>query len=360
MAVRGQWTVTGRVATGVGRGAGFTSLPWARAGLVAAAGIDPHPGTLNLRLEDAGHRATWATVAATAPATIPAGEPGACAADCVPVRLGRPGNRSPAVPAAVVVPRVPGYPDDLLEVVSPLALRAALGVADGAPLVVEPAVPPPVDAVIFDVDGTLVDSIGAYVVAAARACAPHGLAVDGALVRRALNDDVPFWPLVVGERPDAAALEAELARAIRRVWPEVLATHVRSFPAVADTLARLASAGLRLGICTASRGESFPALADLLGSFSVVVTAADVARRKPHPEGLLRAAAALGVAPARAAYVGDSVVDVRASRAAGMYAVGVLSGAGDGAALAAAGADRLVAGHHDLPALFRAGGAGAA
>jgi phosphoglycolate phosphatase len=360
MAVPGQWTVTGRVATGVGRGAGFTALPWARAGLVAAAGIDPHPGTLNLRLEDAGDRATWAAVVAAAPATIAAGEPGACAAACVPVWLRQPGGVAPAVPAAVVVPRVAGYPGDVLEVVSPVALRAALAVADGAPLVVGGAVPPPVDAVIFDVDGTLVDSIGAYLVAAARACAPHGLAVDDARIRRALNDDVPFWPLVVGERPDAAALEAELSRAIRRVWPEVLATHVRSFPAVADTLARLAAAGLRLGICTASRGESFPALADLLGCFGVVVTAADVARRKPDPEGLLLAAAALGVAPARAAYVGDSVVDVRASRAAGMYAVGVLSGAGDGAALAAAGAHRLVASHRDLPALFTGVGAGPA
>jgi HAD superfamily hydrolase (TIGR01509 family) len=127
---------------------------------------------------------------------------------------------------------------------------------------------------------------------------------------------------------------------------------------VADTLARLAAAGLRLGICTASRGESFPALADVLGRFGTVVTAADVGRRKPDPEGLLRAAEALGVAPARAAYVGDSVVDIRAARAAGMYAVGVLSGAGDGAVLAAACADRLVAGHRDLPALFAPGAAG--
>jgi HAD superfamily hydrolase (TIGR01509 family) len=341
---RGDWTLTGRVAAGVGRGAGFTALPWARAGLVAAAGIDPHPGTLNLRLDDAGHRALWAGLAAAAPESIAPGAPGACGAACIPVRVSRAGEgMAAAVPAAIVVPRVTAYPDDLLELVSPVALRASLGVADGERLRVRSAAPPPVDAVIFDVDGTLVDSIGAYVVAAARASAPYGLTVDDALVRRALNDDVPFWPLVVGQRPDAGAVVAALGLAIRRVWPEVLATHVRRFPAVADTLRQLSASGLRLGICTASRGESFAALAGLLEHFGVVVTAADVARPKPDPEGLLRAAAALGVAPARAAYIGDAVVDVRASRAAGMYCVGVLSGAGEGAGLAAAGADRLFA-----------------
>lgn len=75
---------------------------------------------------------------------------------------------------------------------------------------------------------------------------------------------------------------------------------------------------------------------------------ADVSRRKPDPEGILKCLAELGVAPDAAIYVGDTPVDIQASRAAGVRAVCVLTGAGDSALLSSHWPDRLVSSHARL------------
>jgi len=82
------------------------------------------------------------------------------------------------------------------------------------------------------------------------------------------------------------------------------------------------------------------------------VTGKDVTRRKPAPEGLLKCATALRIAPHEAVYVGDTPLDVQASRAAGMASVGVLSGAGDSALLSATGPDWIVHSHTGLPEII--------
>jgi HAD superfamily hydrolase (TIGR01509 family) len=312
---------------------------------MAGAGIDPHPGTLNLRLAGPADRACWAAVRHGPAHTIDAGAAGACAAELRPVQVM---SRGRAVTAAIVTPKMADYADDLVELISPVALRQTLGTGEGGTLSVRSAELPALAGLLFDVDGTLVDSIGAYRLAAEAAVAAAGLAVsisDGQ-VETALNDDLPFWPLVLGDQASDQALIGKLSAFTRQVAPGILRRHARCFAGVATAIAELRTAGLRLGICTASRGETLPALAaaGVLSAFEVIVTAADVTRRKPDPEGLVRAAAALGLPPARLAYVGDSVPDVQASQAAGMPAIGVLTGAGNGARLAAAGALRLVPG----------------
>ena len=120
--------VHGRVARGQGEGASFTQLPWARAAFVARLGIDPFPGTLNLVPEDP---AAWAAVRAGRGILIPSPERGVCDARAYKVRVaGR-------IEAAIVVPEVPGYPDDKIEIIAAVSLRAALGLADGGMIVVE-------------------------------------------------------------------------------------------------------------------------------------------------------------------------------------------------------------------------------
>jgi phosphoglycolate phosphatase-like HAD superfamily hydrolase len=134
-------------------------------------------------------------------------------------------------------------------------------------------------------------------------------------------------------------------------WPDVLREHVTVFPGIGATLELLAAAGLKLAIYTGSQGESLPPLeqSGLMRHFDLVLTSAHVAQRKPHPEGLIRCLEALGVSPEEAAYVGDSVQDIQAARAAGMTAIGVLSGTADSALLAAAGPHRVLRDHAGLP-----------
>jgi len=217
---------------------------------------------------------------------------------------------------------------------------------------VEPA---GLEAVIFDVDGTLVNSVDAYHIAAGRAAQPYGWPVTREMVRSALNGDHGFWDRVIpAERAGDAALVEALREATWRHWPRVLDEHVRVLPGLEATLDALEGAGLRLGIFTGSGGEAFAPLerSGLLERFEVVLTATDVSRAKPHPEGVLRCVERLGVAPARAAYVGDSVPDMAAALAADCLAVGVLSGAGDSELLSAAGAHRLARDHRGLPGIL--------
>jgi HAD superfamily hydrolase (TIGR01509 family) len=344
-------TLAGRVVTGLGQGAAFTQLDWAREQFTIKLGIDPHPGTLNLTLTQPADLARWVELRSRASCLIEPPDPAWCQARGYPVRIGG------RLPGAIILPDVPGYPEAQVEVIAALPLRQELVLTDGAELALEINQPLPARAIIFDVDGTLVDSMEAYQVVAELAAGPHGLLIEREMVRYALNNNHPtFWDLIVpADRLDRLKLIELLKQEAMRRWPEVLQEHGRALPELRRTLETLRGQGLRLGIVTASRGGSFQPLRDegLLGFFEAVVTGADVTHRKPDPEGLLKCAAALGVEPGEAVYIGDTPIDVLASRAAGMAVISVLSGAGDSALLSAASPDWLIHSHAQLPEVVR-------
>lgn len=125
----------GTVASGLGQGRMLTQLDWVLAQLRRHFDWPVYPGTFNLRMEGARWNALQAAMGAHAGLALepPAGS-GYCAAKCFPARIGAAG-----LPAAVVVPDVPGYAADQLELVAAVNLRQALDVADGAcvPVLVE-------------------------------------------------------------------------------------------------------------------------------------------------------------------------------------------------------------------------------
>lgn len=337
--------ITGSLVTGLGVGADFTSLEWFRDDVIAAFGIDPYPGTLNLQVTRKPDLATWEARLAEPCLRLVPPDPGQCDALAVPVEIaGR-------LPGAIIVPQVAGYPTNQLELVAAVQLREQLELADGDPVRLELLSPMAVDALIFDVDGTLVNSVDAYHIAAGLAAEPHGFEVTRELVHQALNSQQPFWSLILPpERQADRALIQSLRDETMRHWPTVLAEHVDIFPGLGDTLEQLRATGIRLAIYTGSRGESFEPLrrAGLLELFEIVLTAADVEKPKPHPEGVLQCLQSFEVVPQAAAYVGDSNPDMRAARAADVAPIGVLSGAGTSASLSEAGARRLVRGHESL------------
>lgn len=344
--------IVGRVRTGLGHGAGFTSLVWARRQFMDALGIDPFPGTLNLRLAPAAI-AWWQALTAGPGLRLVPERSTDCAARCYPVRASVPGL-SP-VTAGIVVPEVPGYAPDQVEVVASVSLRGVLGLEDGDFVTLDTVPALNRRAVLFDVDGTLVNSIDAYRLAAERAVQPYGWSVSPEAVSRAMNFGEQFWELVVP--PESLGDEALIARLRRDTmahWPAVLDECVMVYPGIRGILEALRAAGVRLGICTASRGESFRPLerAGLLEFFEEIVTARDVARRKPDPEGILLCMERMGISADETVYIGDTVADIRASHAAGLYAVGVLTGAGNSSLLSGAGAHRILADLQHLPAVL--------
>ena len=113
----------GRVASGVGEGAFFSSLDWLHRQLQAGFGWVPVPGTFNVQIAEADVARFQQLQQFSAFAVVPP-DPKFCPAKCFPVRIG-------AAAGLLVVPQVANYRRDVLEILAPVRLRDALQVADG-------------------------------------------------------------------------------------------------------------------------------------------------------------------------------------------------------------------------------------
>lgn len=118
--------LSGRVVTGVGQATAFTQLPWARAIFIEKLGVDPFPGTLNIKVEDAGHLASLRALWQHEGICIPPPSQDFCAAKGFKVMV------DDRYPGAIVFPLVVGYPDDTIEIIAPVHLKRSLGIDDGA------------------------------------------------------------------------------------------------------------------------------------------------------------------------------------------------------------------------------------
>lgn len=346
-------TIEGKLVRGLGRAAEFTQIDWVRQQLLALAGIDPHPGTVNLQLDDAHSQKLWQDWRAKPGQAMRAADPACCDARCYPVRFaGR-------IPAAVILPEVADYPRDKLELAAALPLRQHLSLAEGTRLRVELCTPMNVRAVLFDIDGTLVDSAAAYLEVAQAAARPFGLEVTEQQVRHSLASGSNFWKDVVpADRADRESLLKGMASHAMREWPRVLREHGKLFAGLAETLDALKQLGIVLGIVSGAHPAVLELLreSDILQRFDAVILGTDVSKPKPDPQGILKCLEKLGIAPEAAAYVGDTPVDIQTSRAAGVQAVGVLTGAGSSASMSAQEPDRLMYSHASLPGSIAAVG----
>ena len=197
-----------------------------------------------------------------------------------------------------------------------------------------PALSPHRPVVLFDLDGTLVDTIPLIVASYQHAFrAVLGEEVDEPRARAWIGR--PLLDALLEESPEHGhALDAEYRR-----WNLANTERlIRRVDGVERMLAVLAGAGVRTGIVTSKRRETSRLALRCAGIENVVEVVAgmeDTATHKPQPEPLLHGAQVLGVDPGSCVYVGDAVVDLQAARAAGMTAVAVTWGAGERDALVA-------------------------
>ena len=173
-------------------------------------------------------------------------------------------------------------------------------------------------AILFDLDGTLIDTYRLYIECYRRALEPHlGYApAAGEIAAKRPSSERRFLAEWIGERAGEAC-HAE----VRRLYGELFESMWEGcYDGVREMLTALQSATYPLGIVTGKGREAWEVTRAGcgIGGFDVVVTDDDVSAAKPDPAGLLAAAEALGIAPADAVYIGDSTSDLKAGRNAGM------------------------------------------
>lgn len=219
-----------------------------------------------------------------------------------------------------------------------------------------PLNPGRIQAICFDVDGTLSDTDDQYLQRLARWLAPLHI-----FYPRRSPDALAHWLLHRLEAPgslwmhtsDHLRLDGPLARLSDLLdWLNYRGQRANFLlvPGVSELLAHLHT-HYPLGVVSARRQRAtldFLASFDLRDYFQVVITGQTTRYTKPHPDPLLFAAQQLGVAPQALLMVGDTVSDIQAGRAAGAQTVGVLCGFGEQAELLQAGADLILESTADL------------
>jgi HAD superfamily hydrolase (TIGR01509 family) len=197
-------------------------------------------------------------------------------------------------------------------------------------------------AVIFDCDGTLVDSEPLARVAWERSLAPHGYEIDDEEYAALVG--LPYLRVhgFFAERiPGLEAPDAFWEGYSGRLF-ELIDTRLEVFDDALETVRALAAHGLPVAVASSSprsRLDRTLARAGLAEAFAVTVAGDEIADGKPAPDMFLAAAARLGVEPARCAAIEDSAPGVAAGLAAGMTTVGI---ARPGVATAALGDAHVV------------------
>jgi phosphoglycolate phosphatase len=218
----------------------------------------------------------------------------------------------------------------------------------------------PPQAVLIDLDGTLVDTLGDF------AAALNAMA--GALALPPVPPEVVAGFIGKGSEHLIRATLTHLgapASLYPRAWDAYQSAYRRLngeasavYPGVVDGLRQLRSSGLRLGCLTNKPGEFARDLLrakGLAASFEVVFGGDAFERKKPDPLPLLKACEALGTAPAATLMVGDSRNDAAAARAAGCPVVLVSYGFNHGEPVGEVDADAYIDSLAELPALLLRG-----
>jgi HAD superfamily hydrolase (TIGR01509 family) len=207
------------------------------------------------------------------------------------------------------------------------------------------------ESLIFDLDGTLIDSVATYYVMMESVFERlHWPQVSREVMRQAIKDGGFDWGLVLPSGTGRAEedLIASARVVIREMYPRVFENEVGMVPGAEHLLKRLHDCNVKLGLVTSTLGKFIEfkliplkkcGLRDL---FQSVITLDDVRNRKPSGDPLLECAARMGISPERCAYVGDATVDMVAGKAAGMRTIAVLTGVDDYKALKGENPDMIL------------------
>lgn len=202
----------------------------------------------------------------------------------------------------------------------------------------------PLRAVLFDLDGTLADTLADIAGAVNEVLATRGLPVHppadflafvGEGAQRMISRALPA---------DAQALVPDVLREYHEGYARRLSRQTRLYPGIAEMLDAIVARGLAIAVLSNKKDAFTRAVAEAFlqpWPFRVVYGEREGVPRKPDPTAALEIARRLEVPPQACAFVGDTAVDMKTAAAAGMYGIGVLWGFRGREELEAAGAKVL-------------------
>ncbi|MDT7953127.1 MAG: HAD family hydrolase [Acetobacteraceae bacterium] len=184
-------------------------------------------------------------------------------------------------------------------------------------------------AAVFDVDGTLVDSVDLHAAAWQRAFAKFGHSVSFIDARGQIGKGgdklIPVFLTEAEVADHGKAMEEYRSDLFRSDYLHL----VRPFSAVPDLMRRVREAGLKIAVASSAKQKELDVYLEVAGITELIDASTcsdDVGESKPDPDVFEAALQKLGVAPADAVAIGDTPYDAIAATRAGMKAIGVLSG----------------------------------
>jgi HAD superfamily hydrolase (TIGR01549 family) len=214
-----------------------------------------------------------------------------------------------------------------------------------------------VHAVIFDMDGTLIDSIDIYFkiveIALERLKLPQ---VSRKKILDAAEDGDFNWEVVLPDEVHHKKDEIieEAWEIINEIAPQMFQENLELIGGADHILQSISKSALRIGMVTSTQRKYLETKMQPLKHagveelFEVIITSDDVPGRKPDPDPLIECARRLDMNPNKCCYVGDTRTDIKAGKAAGMKTIAVLTGFDDYDMLSNEGPDAIIDSIHNL------------
>lgn len=211
------------------------------------------------------------------------------------------------------------------------------------------------DLIIFDLDGTLVDSSGDIAHAANKTLREMGFP-DMTVSEIKANVGWGVRSLLEKVMPNEPSGRIDEARRIfLKYYSENLVDETRFYPGVEDTLRHFHASGKMLAVATNKQLALTERILDELGlrsCFSMLVGGDTVPNKKPHPEPLLFIMKSLGIESADTVFVGDSAIDCESGASAGVFTIGAAYGFRGKGELLKAGCDMIIESFSELQGII--------
>lgn len=354
------WEISGKLIQGAKKADFFTQLSWVQQQCSEKIGFIPFPGTLNLEIKEFEIELLNTIPDRFWKELVPEDKT-FCSAKILPVFIRD-------IKGAVILPEaaVNVHGSHVIEILAPIKLRQTLGLHDGdmVDIRLDRAMKNlcfHVDAVLFDLDGTLIDSIESYyrIVEIVLEKMKFPVVPRKTILMAAKNDEFN-WDMVLPDVPGCSKKQtaASAWKMIEKVYPEQFLKNVKPFPDTANVIRQLSNHNIKMGIVTSTYKKNIQDKLEILNQAGVsdlietVVSNQDVERKKPFPDPLILCCDRMGFTSDQCVYVGDMGIDIVAGKAAGMKTFGILTGFETRRELAEEKPDAIIESISDLPGLL--------